>query len=259
MELLLGILAGVLGFVLGTLVGANRTLRLIREGRRLGSSHARIARFMPADALPTRTPTDIIAGRVPVRLAGVTYQLPTLPRAAARDWLAQLDGRFAGMILALEDAGDDVGAILGLLVKQQDVLLDALLAYDTSGVLPPRAEIDDNATDAEILYGVLEVWRATNPLVGIATLGESLGSGTWRSPSSSLPTPTAGVLTTSSATSPTSNSSSTSTPPSSEPEMTDVGDSTTRWKRFDPAGSTPTTTSNTSPGSPEPPSGAAAP
>lgn len=212
MELLPYILVAVFAFFVGGAFGANRTLRLILQGRSLRRSYARIARFLP-DAPPTRSPADMIAGRVPVMLGGRTYNVPTLPRQASREWVARLDENFATLATALDNT-DATGDILTMLVAQTDALVDILLAYDRENVLPSRDEIDEIATDAEILYAVLEVWRAAHPLAGAVTSeADKPTSGSSLALSSSSPRPTDGDLTTSSEPSPTSSSSSTSMPP----------------------------------------------
>lgn len=193
-------LALALGFVLGLLAGARRAFNLIASGRSLRSTSARIARLMP-ETVPTRTAADILAGRVQVVLGGTTHALPVLARGPSRRWLEQLDARFATLAGGLSEAGNDTPAILQLLVGEQDALYDMLLSYDQSGVLPPRAEIEETATDAQILHAVLEVWRAAHPLVASAVAGAaSPTSGPWPEPSSSPPPPTAGASLTSTTT-----------------------------------------------------------
>ena len=246
-DLLAVALAVVLSFVLGTLAGASRAFRLVSSARKLRTAHSRIARFMP-DAPPTRTAADILAGRIRVVLGGITYTLPVLPRNASRAWLEKLDADFATLTLALDAAGDDYGQILALMATQTDTLYDTLLAYDTTHVLPSRAEADETATDAEILHAVLEVWRAANPLV--ATVAESASpptTGSSPEPRSSPPSPMAGDPTTSSG-SPTSSSSPISTPRRTASASAPNGGSTSKSKRSASGRSSPTTRSRTSAG-----------
>jgi hypothetical protein len=184
-----------LGFVLGLVAGARRALNLVLTGRAIRTSSARFARFMPS-TMPTRSAADILAGRVRVVLGGTTHDLPVLPRGPSKRWLEQLDARFATLAASL-DAAADTPEIMSLLVSETDALYDLLLSYDQSGVLPSRDEIDETATDAQILQAVLEVWRAVHPLVASVTEAASMTSGRSPAPPTSPPRPMAGDPTTS--------------------------------------------------------------
>lgn len=218
MELLPYLFVAALSFFLGGIFGANRTFRLVMQGRAMRRSHARIARFLP-DAPPSRTVADIFANRVRLQFGGMVYDVPVLPRAAERKWLANLDTNFAAVAMAIDEGS--TGEAIAVLANQPDLMLDALYEYDTSGVLPPRDELDELASTSEILYAVLEVWRAANPLV-VSVLNETSPptSGSSPEPPSSSPQPTAGEPTTSTAFSPPSSSSPTSMPPKSGSSMT---------------------------------------
>lgn len=196
MEVLAIVLALALGFVLGLVVGARRAFNLVLSGRAVRTASARIARFMP-ETVPTRSAADILAGRVRVTLGGTTHDLPVLPRGPSKRWLEQLDARFATLAAQLSEAAD-TPAIMGLLVTETDALYDMLLSYDQSGVLPSRDEIDETATDAQILQAVLEVWRAVHPLVDSVTARASATSGTSSGRPTSPPMPMAGDPSTSS-------------------------------------------------------------
>lgn len=176
------VLALALGFVIGLVVGARRAFNLMLSGRSTRTTKARVARFMP-EGMPARSPEDILAGRVRVMLGGTTHILPVLPRGPSKRWLEQLDDRFAALAMSL-DAAADTPAIMSLLVSETEALYDLLLSYDQSGILPSRDEIDETATDAQILQAVLEVWRAVHPLVASVIEGASATRG----PSSGPPT-----------------------------------------------------------------------
>jgi hypothetical protein len=139
-----------------------------------------LAALVPA----RRSAEDIFAGRIRVDLGGQTYTMPVLSRRANREWLESLDASFASLLTSLEDI-DDGDEVLRLLFSATDEFLDALVSYDQSAVLPPRASIDDDATDLEIIRAVMEVWRAANPLVAIA-----LGLAPSAEPGSPTSTPT---------------------------------------------------------------------
>jgi hypothetical protein len=188
-------LALALGLVLGAGLGARRTLLMLERYR--GSS-ASIARFLPS-AMPHRTAQDALAGRVRVLLAGTEHAIPVLTRAASREWLRELDAKWGALPGILEAAGDDVDRSVAMLLQHTDAMLDSLIAYDRSGVLPPRDELDSDATDAEILQATVECWLAANPLAAsIVGAMENETNGTSPVPPSSALTHTAGVPTTSS-------------------------------------------------------------
>lgn len=191
-------LAIALGFVLGLVVGARRAVNLVLSGGAVRTANARIARFMP-DAVPTRTAADILAGRVRIYLGGSTYDLPVLPRGPAKRWLEQLDARFATLAVGLSAAADDTPEIMAMLVAETDAMYDVLVSFDDTHILPSRDEIEETATDAQILHAVLEVWRAVHPLVANLTQGpDDRTVGTLPGPASSPVRPTGGLPDTSS-------------------------------------------------------------
>lgn len=183
-------LALALGFLAGLSVGA---LRARRQRRATTGASVGFARLWP-DKLPSRSATDILAGRVRVLLGGKVYDLPVLPRAASRRWLEGLDARFAALGGELEAAGNDTPRILTLLSTQTEALYELLRSYDQSNVLPPREEIDEVASDTQILRAVLEVWRAANPLAAaLAERSEPSTSGTSPEPPITSRPPTDGA------------------------------------------------------------------
>jgi hypothetical protein len=119
-----------------------------------------------AKLLPRPSTEDIFAGRVRVDLGGVTYTLPVRSRKANREWRESLDEQFVSMLRTVESL-DSMPQILGLLIGASDKLLDALISYDATGVLPPRDDIDAQASEIEIVKAILGVWMMANPLVAI--------------------------------------------------------------------------------------------
>src|SRR5689334_20863211 len=101
---------------------------------------ARLAEFMPV-APPQRTADDILAGRVRIVLGHIAYDLPVLPRAAARRWKESLDLRFATLAARLEEA--DTTEIMATLVEETDTMYDFLLSYDQSHILPSKDVVDE--------------------------------------------------------------------------------------------------------------------
>lgn len=198
MDLLVVALALALGFLLGVGVGAARAFRLTTQRRAAAGASAALASFWP-EAMPERSATDILAGRVRLVLAGIPYDLPVLPRGESRRWLESLDLQFATLGALLDEAGNDTPRILTMVTQRQDLLVGFLKSYDTGNVLPETAYLDEFATDAEILRAVIEVWRAANPLAatlaGMPTEGPMAGTSP-EQPSSPQPS-SAGTLSTS--------------------------------------------------------------
>lgn len=207
MDGLLLFAAGVAaGLSVGFLVGAWRTFVLVRRRKAVLGAAAGIAR-VGLEALPTRSSADILSGRINIVLGGLPYTLPVLPRRASKEWVEALDGRYAGMVDSLSEAGDDTGRILAVVAGHSELNLASLRAYDVNGILPDDEYVDEWATDAEILAAVIEVWRAANPLVAtiVDAAGESTTDGTEPEQPSSPLASTDGDLTTSTRSSPTSN------------------------------------------------------
>jgi hypothetical protein len=118
----------------------------------------------------SRSVEAILAGHCRVVLGGQEYLLPDLPNRANREWLASFSGDLGGLMSSLDANQDNVTAILAALTSASDQVLDLLMSYDRTGVLS-REWVDENATPREIVYAVMGVWQAANPLVGIALSG----------------------------------------------------------------------------------------
>jgi hypothetical protein len=113
---------------------------------------------------------DILSRVVRVTLGGKEYELPVRSIKANREWLATVNGQTAAMLTGLDTMGDDIEALLNALGNHIDPLIDLLTAYDHTGVLPSKDEIEAIEPDAslEVLDAVQGVWRAANPLLATA-------------------------------------------------------------------------------------------
>jgi hypothetical protein len=118
--------------------------------------------------LPERTIEDMIAERVRLTIGGEVYILPAKVVEDNEVWLSGLNGDFRGLMEALSKSGDDYSVVVGLLTRDPDWLIDHLISYDHTGVLPDKAVIRKSLTPIKLLMAVAEVWRAANPLVDIA-------------------------------------------------------------------------------------------
>lgn len=124
-------------------------------------------------AIPNRPAGDVLSRVVRIDLGGQSFVLPVLRIGGNRRWKQSLDGSLTGLIEGLTKSGDDMGAILGALSAQTDTLLDLLISYDETHVLPSRADIEEIAYETDLVSAVREVWRAANPLV-VAALESAL-------------------------------------------------------------------------------------
>jgi hypothetical protein len=120
-----------------------------------------------ASLAPTRSAEDILSGRVRLAVGEEHYDLPALPIKENRLWKADIDSRLQMLIGGIDAAGTDTGTILALLTDASDQLMDLLLSYDQSHVLPDREVLEATMTEPQLLTAVLEVWAAANPLVGM--------------------------------------------------------------------------------------------
>lgn len=125
-----------------------------------------------AALMPTRSAQDVLAGVHRLHLGGRRYVLQVLSIAANRRWMSRLEARIAGALDALAP-GADLDTILRTLAASTPQLLDALYDYDEArteageptrpGALPPRDALEEDATPAQVLTAVLELWAAANP------------------------------------------------------------------------------------------------
>jgi len=141
-----------------------------------------------------RPAEGILSRTLRVTLNETIYELPVLRIAGNRRWKAQLDQVTISLVDQLEGAGDDLPGILAALGSQTDALLDLLISYDETHVLPDRAVIEDTVYDDELLRAVQEVWRAANPLVvtSMATMEAAIRTSASSTPTNTSPRPTAG-------------------------------------------------------------------
>lgn len=124
-----------------------------------------------ASLIPERSAQDVLAGEVHLRLGGTEYVLPVLPIAPTRRWLAGLAGTVVAMLDVVEDSGDDLAGALGALAGATDQMTDAVYAYDTTHVLPPREVLEEQVTSNEITTAALTLWAVANPFVLAAISG----------------------------------------------------------------------------------------
>lgn len=140
--------------------------------------------------LPPRSIEDILLERVRLRVGDDTYELPALVIEENERWKESLEGDLTGMLAALADAGDDIGAIVSALTGEPDRLLGLLRSYDVTGVLPDDETLRAKMTPLGLFRAVLEVWRAANPLVDIGLVGMTLATAEQETSGSPKPTST---------------------------------------------------------------------
>ncbi len=124
--------------------------------------------------LPPRSMEDILFERVRLVIGGEVYDLPALVIEKNEAWKASLEADLAGMLEALDEAGNDVMGIVTALTGEPGRLIGLLRSYDVTGVLPDDETIRASVTPMGLFRAVLEVWRAANPLVDIGLAGMSM-------------------------------------------------------------------------------------
>ena len=201
--------------------------------------------------LPERSAEDLIGGIVRVRLGSAEYALPELPMDATDEWAASIDGSLSGLLDMIDRLGESAD-LAGLFTQARAFeaqLLDALVAYDRSGVLPDRSALRSTVTHTQVLFAVMGVWATTASPLGALVVGlvrslpTTSGSSELAATSGSLAS-LAGIRSTSGDDSPMASSST--------PSRTPSGDSTTSSsdpsKRRARATSSPTTRRRTGAG-----------
>lgn len=122
--------------------------------------------------LPPRPVEDILAERVRLVIGGEVYSLPVLTISENRAWKERSDAEL-GLFVAGLSFSDDLGTTLEAFDGYDSTLMDLLISYDTTGVLPARETIEDGLTPLGLFRAVCEVWRAARPLADIARTGMS--------------------------------------------------------------------------------------
>jgi hypothetical protein len=124
--------------------------------------------------LPPRSLEDILFERVRLIIGGEVYDLPALVIEENERWKSELEADLTGMLTALDDAGDDISAIVSTLTGEPVRLLTLLRSYDVTNVLPSDETLRAAMTPLQLFRAVMEVWRAANPLVDIGIHGLAL-------------------------------------------------------------------------------------
>jgi hypothetical protein len=141
--------------------------------------------------VPVRTVEEIVGGQVPIMLGRTRYVLPELPMAQTDAWAESMDERLRGLLSVVDTL--DEGQLMPLFeaaTSFQDELLESLVAYDSTGVLPSIDDIRGLATHTEVLLAALGVWSSTkSPLAGIVVTFLSVLPSI---PTGSVPKPTSG-------------------------------------------------------------------
>ena len=108
---------------------------------------------MTADDITDEQEAAVMAAVLPVKVAGVPRQLPVLPRKPAKAWR-----EFWRQRSAAESSAPDIRQSFGEAAELTgEALLDLIIAYDRTGALGTREELDDTASDREIraIYDVI--------------------------------------------------------------------------------------------------------
>ncbi len=124
-----------------------------------------------------RTVEDVLAGRLRVTLGGEVYDLPVRSIASNRRWVESLDAEMGSLLSAINSAGEDYQAIAAALMGiGAEELLDLVIAYDETGVLPPKEVLEETTQPHEALRAVAGIRRVQNPLAdaGLAAASSAI-------------------------------------------------------------------------------------
>jgi hypothetical protein len=141
---------------------------------------------------PERAAEDILGRTVRLTLGRREWVLPVLTIAGNRRWKSTLDGQLSSVLTALRKSGGKVPRLYEVLQGQVDQMVDLLIAYDETHVLPEREELLETAYEDELMAAIQEVWRAANPLVAMAARNATMMAAASSMPTSSPPPSTAG-------------------------------------------------------------------
>ena len=123
---------------------------------------------------PERTVEDVLAGRLRVTLGGQPYVLPVRSIASNRRWVESLDAELGGLMASLSVAGADYSSLTAAFEQVgAEQLLGLVIAYDETGVLPSREDLEETTKPHEALMAVMGIRRVQNPLAdaGLAAAG----------------------------------------------------------------------------------------
>jgi len=137
---------------------------------------------------PERTVEDVLGGRLRVTLGGEVYDLPVRSIASNRRWVESLDAELGGLLVAVSAAGNDYQAIASAMMGiGAEELLGLVIAYDETGVLPPREHLEEIARPHEVLRAVAGIRRVQNPLAdaGLAAASSAIAGMSSPAPTSS--------------------------------------------------------------------------
>lgn len=137
--------------------------------------------------LPQRAIEDVLAGRLPVVLGGEVYHLPVRSIASNRRWVESLTVEMSEMLRAIAASGDDQTALATALMRVgAEQLLDLVLAYDDTEVLPPKEALEEEVKPHEVLAAVIAIRRVQNPLAdaGLAAAANAIAGTSSQEPTS---------------------------------------------------------------------------
>lgn len=124
-----------------------------------------------------RTVDDVLSGRLRVTLGGEVYDLPVRSIASNRRWVESLDAGMGSLLRAVSAAGEDYQAIASALMGVgAEELLDLVVAYDESHVLPSKDDLEEVVKPHEALLAVVGIRRVQNPLAdaGLAAASSAI-------------------------------------------------------------------------------------
>lgn len=124
-----------------------------------------------------RSEEEALAGFLRIRIGGNTVDVPTLKIKHSRKWKAEVTTAMGSVMKRLPDANaDNADWLKPIANAPTEVMLDLVLAYDTTNVLGGRKAVEDNADDREVWEALQQMLGATFPFVA-ALRSVAAGSG----------------------------------------------------------------------------------
>lgn len=117
---------------------------------------------------PARSVEDVLAGRLRLSLGGEVYVLPVRSIAENRVWVESVEARLGAQTAALADATDLAQAALALGAVTAEQMLELVLSYDVSGILPDYETAEAVVRPHELLAAVPLIGRVRHPLADLA-------------------------------------------------------------------------------------------
>jgi hypothetical protein len=115
--------------------------------------------FAPQNERPAE---EVAGGFIPVRLGGQDFNLNVLSIRHNREWTRAFARTMEEIVTGVGNP-ESMEAVAVAVAANAETIMDQLIAYDASSVLPDREWIDTHATDREVYEAMKLVTAAAFP------------------------------------------------------------------------------------------------